>query len=164
MTIPKRHSQPEDAEAAVRCFFLTSCTWGRRALLQTDAMASLLIDVLFHYRNQGLYRLHAFVVMRNHFHALITLAANVSIERTAQHIKGGFSYRAKRELGRNGEIWQRGFSEERVANIHQFEKYREYIHNNPVRAGMVVDVADYPFSSANPRYRSTATGAKAGSN
>jgi len=48
-----------------------------------------LIDAMFHYRDQGEYRLHDFVVMRNHFHAQITLGADNSVERAMQLIKAG---------------------------------------------------------------------------
>jgi len=48
-----------------------------------------LIDAMFHYRDQGEYRLHDFVVMRNHFHAQITLGADNSVERAMQLIRGG---------------------------------------------------------------------------
>ena len=67
-----------------------------------------------HYRDQGEYRLHDFVVMRNHFHAQIPLGADKSVERAMQLIRGGFSYRAKTELGLKRTIWQRGFSEARL--------------------------------------------------
>ncbi|HVH88400.1 MAG TPA: hypothetical protein VM912_16895 [Terriglobales bacterium] len=49
-------------------------------------MARLLIDVLFHYRNQGVYRLHAFVVMRDHFHTLLTIDGLGTIEETLRKI------------------------------------------------------------------------------
>jgi len=116
-------------------------------------MASLFIANLFLYRDLGEYKLHAFVVMRDHFHILVTIEGPGSIERVMQKIKGGFSYRARTELGFQGEIWQRGFTDERVSDAEQFVAVREYIHNNPVRKGMVVDAEDYPFSSAHPRFR-----------
>ena len=39
-------------------------------------------------------------------------------------IKGGFSFRVKRELGSNAEIWQEGFTEHRVKNAEDFERIR----------------------------------------
>ena len=53
-----------------------------------------------------------------------------------QFIKGGFSYRVKKELGYAGEVWQRGFSEVRVNDEESFRKHREYIAQNPVMAGL----------------------------
>jgi len=61
MSIPKRHSSPENIKSRQRTFFVTTSTDGKRGLLQTERMAMLLIDVMFHYRNQGEYKLHEFV-------------------------------------------------------------------------------------------------------
>lgn len=116
-------------------------------------MAGLFIANLFRYRDHGEYKLHAFVVMRDHFHVLLTIEGTGTIERVMQKIKGGFSYRARTELGFQGEIWQRGFTDERVWDAEQFLSVRQYIHNNPVRKGMVVAAEDYPFSSAHPQFR-----------
>jgi putative transposase len=116
-------------------------------------MATLLISTLFHYRDLAEYKLHAFVVMRNHFHALLTIAGKGTIESVMQKIKGGFSYRARSELGFRGEIWQRGFTDERVWDAAQFISVRKYIHENPVRRGMVAVAEDYPFSSAHAKFR-----------
>ena len=116
-------------------------------------MARLLIDTLFRYRDLGEYKLHAFVVMRDHFHALLTIDHKGTIERAMQKIKGGFSYRARGELGYRGGIWQRGFTDQRVWDAEQFISVREYIHNNPVRRGMAPAAENYAFSSANIKYR-----------
>ena len=69
-------------------------------MFQTERMATLFIDVLRGYTLAGKLRVREFVVMRNHVHLLITLGKGMSIERAMQLIKGGFSYRAKKELGR----------------------------------------------------------------
>jgi putative transposase len=78
-------------------------TFQKRRLLQSDPMASLFIDVLLHYRQQGKFLLHEFVVPPDHFHLLIT--PTESLERALQLIKGAFSYRTKKELGYPGAIW-----------------------------------------------------------
>jgi putative transposase len=106
---------------------------------------------------------HDFVVMRDHFHAQITVGADASIESAMQLIKGGFSYRANKELGVTRAIWQRGFSEDRVISKEEFLAFRKYIYENPVLAGMVKIAEEYPYSSANPKFKSKAAAAEAGS-
>lgn len=163
MSIPKRNSSPENILSSQRTFFVTTSTDGKRPLLQTERVATLLIEVLFHYRDRGEYKLHDFVIMKNHFHALVTVAANSSIERAMQMIKGGFSYRAQKELGIKRTIWQRGFSEDRVTNREEFLAFRKYIYENPVHAGMVKCAEEYPYSSAHPKFKAgRAAAAKAG--
>ena len=70
---------------------MTSVTDGRRALLQSERTAKLLIDVFNENRYKGRFLLHEFVVMPNHFHLLITPSEDVSLEKAIQFIKGGFS-------------------------------------------------------------------------
>jgi len=65
-----------------------------------------------------------------------------------QLIKGNFSFRANRELGFRGEIWQRGFSDVRVTDEQGFRQHQNYIGNNPVKAGLADSPDGYPFGSA----------------
>jgi putative transposase len=111
-------------------------------------MAILLMNVLFHYQSQSKYRLHEFVVMPNHFHALLTPLPPVTLERVLQFIKGGFSFRAKKELGFVGEIWQTSFYDHRVRDGGEYSRFRHYIHMNPVRRGLVPSPDEFPYSSA----------------
>ena len=131
-----------------RTFFITSVTAQRRRLFQRDEAASLFIDVLFHYRGQGKYLLHEFVVMPDHFHALITPAYEISLERAVHFIKGGFSYRLKSSLA----VWQASFTNHRIHDDVDCERHREYIWMNPVRAGLVRSPEEYVYSSANGRF------------
>jgi putative transposase len=127
-------------------YFITASTFLKQNLLQSDRMAQLFIDVLKHYQEQKAYRLHEFVVMPDHFHLLIT--PNTSLERSMQLIKGGFSFRAKRELEFGAEIWQTSFYDRRVRDADEYERFRLYIHTNPVRRGLAPKTDEYPYSSA----------------
>jgi putative transposase len=138
------------APSQSRTFFVTSVTNGRRALLQSERMACLLLDVLYSYRSQGRFLLHEFVIMPNHFHLLITPADDVSLEKALQFIKGGFSYRARKELRFNSAIWEAGFTNHRIRDSEDYQHHRAYIHENPVKANLVKSCVMYPYSSAFP--------------
>jgi putative transposase len=127
-----------------RTFFITSVTAQRRALFQRAATADLLVDVFLHYRERGKYLLHEFVIMPDHFHALITPADEISLERAVQFIKGGFSFRLKSSL----PVWQASFTNHRIRDERDFEQHLEYIRTNPVRAGLTARVEGYTHSSA----------------
>jgi putative transposase len=145
---PSRPSDPQDSKGQPRTFFLTTTTAGGRSLFQTDRMARLLIDVLRFYTLAGKFKVRDFVVMRNHVHLLVTVGCDVSVEKAMQLIEGNFSFRAKKELGFTGEIWQRGFSDVRITDEKSFLAHQEYIYNNPVRAGLANTPEEYPYSSA----------------
>jgi putative transposase len=93
MTIPYRGTTGSGT------YFVTASCREKHAILQSDRMAQLFIDVLFHYQGQSKCRLHEFVVMPDHFHALFTTLPPVTLEKAVQFIKGGFSFRCKREIG-----------------------------------------------------------------
>ena len=150
MAIPARNSNPIQIVSRVRTFHVTSSTSDKRFLLQSDRAAQLFLRVLQEYREQGRFLLHEFVVMPDHFHVLITVGADTSVERAVQFIKGGFAFRAGKELGFKAPFWQRGFSEVRVPNAQAASRVCEYIRDNPVVAGMVQQASDYPYSSAHP--------------
>lgn len=148
MAIPSRHSDPRNAVAGARTFFVTASTWDKRNTLQSDRSAGLFLKVLYEYRAQNKFRLHEFVVMPDHFHIMITVECGMTIERAVQFIKGGFAFRAGKELGTNTPFWQKGFSEIRIQDAGAFERASRYIQNNPVEAHLVQDPAGYPHSSA----------------
>jgi putative transposase len=137
------------APQEIRTFFVTSITWGRRSLFQTERMARLLIDVLYDNREKKRFDLHEFVIMPEHFHLLLTPSYEIPLEKAVQYIKGGFSFRAKKELGFSGEIWQEGFTLRRIENSVDYERHREYIWQNPVKQGLCAAAEDHPYSSAH---------------
>ncbi len=116
-----------------------------KSLLQSERNALLLIDVLRSYIAAGKFKLHDFVVMPNHVHLLIEVNNRMTIEKAMQLIKGGFSYRLKKEFGYGGEVWQPGFSDVRIKDAQSFLQHREYIAQNPVKAGLVDSAEKYPY-------------------
>lgn len=143
MTIPYRGTTGNGT------YFATASCWEKQGLLQSDRMAKLFLAVLFHYQGQKKYLLHEFVVMPDHFHALLTPQPPVTLEKGVQFIKGGFSFRSKKELGLQGEIWQTSFYDHGVRDANEYSRFRHYIHMNPVRRGMVPSPEEFPYSSAN---------------
>jgi len=125
---------------------ITTETWQRRPLFHNERWAKLLIDTLYHYRGSALL-LHEFVIMPDHIHVLMT--PTTSLEKAAQFIKGRFSYRAKKELGSNMEIWQKGFQDQRIRDAADYDAHLNYIHQNPVRQRLCERAEQYSYSSAH---------------
>ena len=71
-------------------YALTALTHQRRRIFQRTTNAELFIATLFRYRDSGKFHLHAFAVMPDHVHVLLTPAPDQTIDRCAQLIKGGF--------------------------------------------------------------------------
>jgi len=132
------------ASQETRTYLVTAITAERRSLFQVTATAELLERTLLDYRGQGKFLLHAFVIMPEHFHALITPAPDVSLEKAMQFIKGGFSFRLKSKH----DVWMRSFNESQILSEEKYISCVRYIEENPVRRGLVATANAYPFSSA----------------
>jgi len=128
------------APQEIRTFFVTSVTAGRRAIFQAPEKAKLLLQILAEDQAKGRYALHSFVLMRDHFHLLLTPAEEVSLEKAVQFVKGGFSFRLKSRF----PVWERSFTEHRIRDAEDFENHRRYIEQNPVKAGYP---SDYLYTS-----------------
>ena len=151
-SMPVRNADPLRMVASQRTFFVTSSTWCKQALLQSDRAARLLIEVLYHYRKEGRFLLHEFVIMPDHFHVLITVGAEMTVEKAVQFIKGGFAFRAGRKLGFRAPVWQKGFSEVRVTSTEALSGSQAYIQSNPVKRFLAQAPTDYQYSSAHPGF------------
>jgi len=145
---------PRDrASAATRTYFVTARTWNGRALFGSERLVQLFLQTLFHYRAEGKYQLHEFVLMPDHFHLLLTPAEGVTLERALQLIKGGFSHRVGKEISRTLAIWQRGYIDHRIRDGADYTHHRDYIRTNPLRARLAESPEEYRFSSGHPSFR-----------
>jgi putative transposase len=132
------------APQEIRTYFVTTVTASRRRLFQVHANAELLINTLQDQRSKGRISLHAFVVMPDHVHLLLTPTPEVSLEKAMQYIKGGFSFRLKSKV----DVWQRSYDSRRIVDGDDFAERIRYIHQNAVRANFVTQADEYLFSSA----------------
>lgn len=82
---------PHRGNTGYSCYFITASTFQKHSLFQSERLAKLFLEVLLHYRQQGKYLLHEFVLTPDHFHLLIS--PTLTLGRGLQVIKGGFSFR-----------------------------------------------------------------------
>jgi REP-associated tyrosine transposase len=147
MAIPKRHFN------APGTFFVTSRTWQNRALFRPEPPAEVFVDILLKYRDEGRYSLHAFVLMPDHFHLLLTPAELVTLERAVQHVKGGSSRAINERMQARFPVWQRGFTDHRVRDAQDYNLHLQYLLQNPVKKNLALSAGEYKWSSGSGRYR-----------
>jgi putative transposase len=131
------------APQELRTYFITAVTANRRRLFQVEANADLLLKTIFDYRDQGRFQLHAFVVMPDHLHAILTPAPEVSLEKAVQYIKGGFSFHLKSKF----DVWSRSFNESQILAGEKFDACKTYIEQSPVRSNLSESSQTYRYSS-----------------
>jgi len=133
-------------------FFVTTKSSQSAALFQVHAAADIIVAKLQHYRDAGAYQLHAFVLMPNHLHVLLTPSSTTSVEKAMQLIKGASSHEIHKQLGARREIWQSGFHEATIRDAADYLSKIRYIHQNPVAAGLAPTPEDWAWGSASARY------------
>ena len=67
-------------------------------------------------------------------------------------MKGGFSHKARKELGFAGNIWQPSYYDRRVRDAEEYINFKHYIRQNPVTRGLCKTAEEYPYSSAHPGF------------
>jgi putative transposase len=116
--------------------------------LRQPAIADMVVEAIY-YNADVLrhYSLHAYVVMPNHVHILVT--PTVALPKLTRSLKGITSKRANTMLALVGKpFWQQESYDHLVRHEREFEKIVNYIESNPVRAGLVKESSDYRWSSA----------------
>jgi putative transposase len=116
----------------------------------------MVVDALeYGQRTLGHYTLHAYVVMANHVHVLLTPL--IAPAKILLSLKGFTAREANRLIDRTGEtFWQSESYDHWVQDAKEFEKIRAYIENNPVMAGVVARAEEYEWSSAAKKAGMTA--------
>jgi putative transposase len=129
---------------------IPSATWGRRLLFQRENWARLLLDTICHYRGSACL-LQEFPVMPDPIQVLLTrktsLGPKTSLEKAVPFIQGGFSYRAKKELGSNMQVWQKRFSDHRLCDTEDYRQHVLYVRQNPIRKRRCHAADEFPHSS-----------------
>jgi len=142
------NQKPEPAETfRLAEKLLDSATEGP-VWLKNPAVADAVIEILLQAASEfRRYDLHAYSVMANHAHVLLTPLA--CIRNITRALKGITAQAGNRILHRTGQrFWQDESFDHWVRNEAQFVRIKKYIENNPVKAGLVAKAEDWPWSSA----------------
>jgi REP element-mobilizing transposase RayT len=86
--------------------------------------------------------------MPDHFHAVLVPKYPWNISQIMQSVKGYAARRINARRNARGPVWQRSFYDRMIRDEPQLLEAIEYVHMNPVVAGLVVDAEAYEFSSA----------------
>ncbi|WP_258870851.1 MULTISPECIES: REP-associated tyrosine transposase [unclassified Wenzhouxiangella] len=136
-------------------YFFTVNLLDRRSTLLIDRIEELRRSIQA-VRRELPFKIHAWVVLPDHMHALWSLPDGDSdfsnrwrlIKARFSRRLGGFEPRTgSRRLRGERSIWQRRFWEHLVRDDREFERYMDYIHFNPVKHGYVEHVSEWPYST-----------------
>ncbi len=102
----------------------------------------------FLYHDGKRYRLHAWVIMPNHFHLLVTLLEDWDLGAVIKNIKSVSAHRANQLLSRTGKFWATEYFDRYIRDSDHYQRVVNYVEQNPVKAGLCQSATDWRFSSA----------------
>ena len=128
-------------------YFLTTNTNERNPLFRRFDLARIVVQTMRDLEVAGHVRSLAYVVMPDHLHWLIILRSQ-SLERVVWKLKGASARRINQRRKNAAQVWQAGFHDHALRSDEELRSVARYIVMNPVRAGLVSRVSDYPLWDA----------------
>jgi REP element-mobilizing transposase RayT len=130
-----------------RIYLLTTNTLDRELVFEDFALGRLVVDQFRSAQDQGWANSLAWVVMPDHFHWLIELGSG-SLGELMQKTKSLSTRAVNMSSGRKGSLWQPGYHDRALRRDEDLVKLARYIVANPLRAGLVGRLGDYPLWDA----------------
>jgi REP element-mobilizing transposase RayT len=137
-----RHSSPGQAYA------VTAVCAGREPVFLELSAARVVIAEMRRLHDLGHVNSLAFVVMPDHLHWLFELGEARTLHGVLHHFKGRTARSVNRRLGRHGALWQKSYYDYALRREDDVRAQARYIVANPLRAGLVPDVGQYPHWDA----------------
>ena len=132
---------------ANRAYLLTTVTHQRHTIFQDWRLARLLIAEMRRLHDQQLVQSLAWVVMPDHLHWLIQLQ-EIPLPKLVLQLKSRSAIAINKARNASGRVWQKGFHDHALRKEEGLTATARYIVANPLRAGLVQRVGDYPHWDA----------------
>lgn len=130
-----------------RAYSLTMVTEGRAPYFNDFYLARFLINEMRSLHDIGQLESLAWVLMPDHLHWLLVLEGD-DLSEMIKLFKGVSSQLMNKKLQRQGTFWQRGFFDHAIRKEEDIRAVARYIVANPLRAGLVDTIGDYPHWDA----------------
>jgi REP element-mobilizing transposase RayT len=128
-------------------YLLTTVTHQRATIFQDWRLARLLIAEMRHLHENGDARSLAWVIMPDHLHWLVQLQS-MPLQRLMLQVKSCSAISINNARQSNGRVWQKGFHDRALRREEDLQSVARYIVANPLRAGLVKRIGDYPLWDA----------------
>ncbi|MCQ6256234.1 transposase [Pseudomonas sp. Q11] len=136
-----RYSQPG------QIYLLTAITRDREPAFGRFETGRLVVDAFRKAQQEQFAHSLAWVVMPDHFHWLIELQG-IGLSKLMARTKSRTTVTFNRLMQRQGSLWQAGFHDRAIRKEEDLHAVARYIVANPLRAGLVKKIGDYPLWDA----------------
>lgn len=130
-------------------WFFISCRVLPHRLKLAGPEVALLARIIAERRTKHRFFLTAWVFLPDHWHAIICPMYPLTIATVMESIKVGATRRINRMRGESGLLFQPRFFDRALRTVREYHEKVEYIHLNPVKAGLVNRPVDWPWSSVH---------------
>jgi putative transposase len=131
-----------------RVFFVTA-NLRRTAAPLTTREFPLVIEAFARSRARLRFALYGYVLMPDHWHALIWTSYPVTISHVMREVKRLSALNINRERGTSGALWQHQFWDRFVRDAQELAQRLDYMHSNPVKRALVGKPEEWAWSSCN---------------
>jgi len=129
---------------AHQIYCITTVVRERRSLFADMTSARLMVRELRRLHEEGEVISLAWVVMPDHLHWLIQLNENRTLSRVVKTLKARSALTINRYMCKQGSLWQRAYFDRAARKDEDIHQIARYIVANPLRAGLVQEIGDYP--------------------
>jgi len=124
----------------------------RQAVFVTDADFRYYLSSLLEFKELFEVKVYAYCLMTNHVHLLLTPACQRGLGQLMKRLAGRQTRYCNKQEGRRGTLWEGRYKSSLVDKDNYLLTCVRYIELNPMRAGMVAQPKDYPWSSYTARF------------
>ena len=119
----------------------------RQTIFFDDQDRNVYLDLLCKYSQECMCLIHAFCLMENHIHLLVSPQGHSSLSKMMQKMNMTFAQYFNQKYNRSGHLWQSRFYSALIDSHAYLWSACKYIERNPVRANLIFDPLQYEWSS-----------------
>lgn len=132
-----------------RIYLVTTTTWHRMPCFSDGSLAAPVAEILSAaFNHQAQAQLLCWVLMPDHWHGLVQLTSPVSLSACVGLAKGRSAHAVRGIKQANQPLWAPGFHDRALRREEELLPAARYLIANPLRAGLVRRIADYPYWDA----------------
>ena len=138
-----------------RVYMITAVTYQRQQIFTDFQLGRIVINTMRQQYDNGLIDSLAFVIMPDHLHWLFSLQNDCTLAKLMHLVKGSSAFQIQKLQRQRGDrlnskqrLWQNGYHDHAVRKEEDIKRFARYIVANPLRAGLVKRITDYPLWDA----------------
>lgn len=133
-------------------YFIITCTYNNNDILIRRNIPEIMIKGIKWFIDNSMIINLGFVIMSDHLHWAFALRESYTINNIVRRYKNFTAKEIRKEINSGTKIWQKGYYDHLLRDLRDFKVKLTYMHNNPVRKGLVDKPKDYLYSTANKNY------------